>query len=113
MLSVFVAIEAKHGDILQSNEPLAGYCQTLGVTARDHKELVQLVRDFIYKDLESTLVDIFEMWLPDFEGCDADKEDTCGDMKAVGIWFYSGRAFFGDEDEDEDEEDEVEEGEEN
>lgn len=98
-------MEAKHGSVVEfdSPKPIEGYYQTLGVTARNQAELVQLVKEYIFRDLESTLLDVAEMWLPDFENEDADIKDVCGDLTKIGVWYHSGRAWFHENDDDEDE----------
>lgn len=111
MLKFLVNIEAKAGSIVEfdSPKPIKGYIQLLGVTARSQPELVQLVKEYIYKDLESTLIDVLEMSVPDFENQDADIKDICGDMTRVGIWYCSGRFWFSEDDDDKDDSDQEEE----
>lgn len=100
MLKVLVCVEAKQGAHVKSNKPLEGYFQTLGVAAKDNRELVAIVRQFIYDDLESELIDIPEIWVPDFEGDDSDIKDLCRELRKgeTGIWYHSGRAWFSDDD---------------
>jgi hypothetical protein len=99
MLKFLVTLEAKPGSKLTSasTKPLAGYYQTLGVTARSREELVELVRAFIRQDLDSSLLEISEMWVPEFEGRDSDIKVLCSNLDAVGIWYSSGRAWYSDD----------------
>lgn len=96
MLSCLVCVEAKHGSnvVIEGAQNVGGYFQTLGVTATDDSELRQIVRDFLYADLQSELVEISEQWPPDFEGADQDIADVVGAVNRVGIWYASGRAWF-------------------
>lgn len=106
MLKFLVQIEAKPGPTVafDSSKPIDSYYQLLGVTADNQAELVQLVREYIYKDLGSTLVEVVDMWVPNFENQDANIKDVC-EMNRVGVWYYSGHAWFsGDEDEQGDDE---------
>jgi hypothetical protein len=117
MLTYLVRIEAKPGPIVEfdSPEPIEGYIQLLGVTARDRAELVRVVREYIHKNLQSSLVhknlqsslvNVIDMSVPDFENQDADIKEICGDMTKVGVWYYSGRFWFSKDDDDEDGEEE-------
>jgi hypothetical protein len=100
MLTLLVAVEARPGRqaIAEPGDPpIVGYFQTLGVTARDEAELRTLIQKHLWSDLGSELVEIAERWTPDFEGTDHDIAEVAGDALAPGIWYVSGRAFFGPE----------------
>ena len=77
--------------------PVIGYFQTIGVTARDEKELRGLVEEYLRADLDSELIGIDERWVPDLTGSDRDIQDQIGDLTKMGIWYTSGRAFYGPE----------------
>jgi hypothetical protein len=102
-LTLFVSIEAKPGPGLQFEDSpelggkQVGYFQTLGITARSQQELLTLIRDHLKSQWDSVLVNVEEMWQPDFEGRDQDIRDLCRNMNDVGIWYSSGRAFFPDD----------------
>lgn len=100
MLKVLVYLEAKHGRKVKSDKVLLGYFQTLGVTARDDRELMAIVRQFIYDDLESELIDVPEIWVPDFEVEDSDIKDVCRELREgeTGIWYHSARLWFSEDD---------------
>jgi hypothetical protein len=98
MLRLFVAVEAKPGNEDLTFPGAEGYYQTFGVTAHDESEIPVLLQDYPHKDLASTLVAISDRWPPDFEGADADLRDVVGDTSSRGIWYSSGRAWFGPED---------------
>jgi hypothetical protein len=99
-LKFLVSVEAKPSSSLHFGLPTekagakVGYYQTLGITARNQEELIALIKDFLYKDLQSTLVSIDHMWVPDFEGADKDIRELSRNMDEVGIWYSSGHAFF-------------------
>lgn len=95
MITVFVNVEAKHGERVVFKAQVDGYYQRLGVTARTQDELITIIREHIAEDTGGTLVDVAEIWVPDFEGADSDLKDVCDDTSKVGIWYWSGRAFFG------------------
>lgn len=101
VITVMVSIEASPGDKLVS-EPgdpiIVGYFQTLGVTAKNRAELESIVRQHVRDDLGGELIGIDEEWPPDFDGDDCDIKDQVDDINSVGIWFRSGRAFYGPED---------------
>ena len=107
-LTLFVSVEAKPGDQLAfdpgDEEDFKGYFQTFGVTARNEKELLEIIKGYLDADLGSTLVEISERWEPEFEGVDADLRGDVGDLDRVGIWYRSGRAWYGPEEEDDEEE---------
>ena len=88
LLTFFVAVEAKpRADFrFESPEPVEGYYQTFGVTARNERELHGLIQDYLAADIGSMLVGISERWIPDFDGVDRDIEDEVGDLTEVGIW---------------------------
>lgn len=100
MLRLLVAVDAKPGREVTINgpKPVQGFTQTLGVTARSHAELDNLVRKFLQGDLNSTLIEIYEMWEPDFSGADRDIKDRAGDQNKIGVWYASGRAWYWDND---------------
>jgi hypothetical protein len=99
MLTLFISVEGKPGKdvVVDPDQPVDGYYQTLGVTARSEEELRTIVQQFLTSDLGSTLVEISERWSPDFYGSDADLKDEVGDLDKVGVWYSSGRAWFGPE----------------
>ena len=79
--------------IIDSNIPIVGYYQRVGVTYESWEELTNLVSHFI-AETDGTFLRIEEMWNPDFEGADRDIVELCGDWSVKGIWYYSGRAFY-------------------
>jgi hypothetical protein len=98
MMTVLLSVEARPGDKLISDPgdpPVVGYFQTLGITAKDEFDLQTIVRKFLYDDLGSELLRIDERWLPDFDGADSDIAEHLGDTTKPGIWYSSGRAFYG------------------
>jgi hypothetical protein len=99
MKSWFVRVEAQPGPRLrfEGTETPIGFFQRLGVTANDEQDLIDVVRDFLLEDGESTLVELDDLSVPDFEGSERDIQDECGDMRQRGVWYASGRAFFGNE----------------
>ena len=99
MLTLLVSVEGKPGKgvVVDPSHQVEGYYQTLGVTAQSEEELQTLIQDFLTSDLGSTLVEISERWSPDFDGPDADLRDEVSDLDKVGIWYSSGRAWFGPE----------------
>ncbi|MBE0656385.1 MAG: hypothetical protein IH602_01780 [Bryobacteraceae bacterium] len=102
MITLFLAVEAKpDSEIVFEGADVVGYYQTLGVTARDEDGLINLVQSHLKSDLGSTLLEIAERWEPDFDGTDSDVRDLVGQMDEVGIWYSSGRAWFGPEETDE------------
>jgi hypothetical protein len=103
MLTLFVSIDARPGEMLTSapgDPPIVGYFQTLGITATDDLQVEQIVREYLRGDLGSELLVIEERWTPDFEGGDSDVRDEVGDLTKPGIWYSSGRSFYGPEDEE-------------
>lgn len=99
MLTLFIAVEAKPGEnVVFEGAEVDGYYQRLGVTARNEDELQSLVEDYLKADLGGTLIEISERWEPDFSGGDADVLGEVGDISRVGIWYRSGRAWFGPDD---------------
>ncbi len=103
MLTFFVFVEAKLGDTLVSDpagQPILGYFQTIGITARDEVELVSLVKEHLQSDLGSQLIEIDKMWVPDFEGEDSDIKGLIGNVNKIGIWYTSGKAFYGPEEDE-------------
>ncbi len=103
MQPYFVRIHAKPGNkvVFDPPEKVAGYFQTLGVTARNEAELLQFVRGFIEQDTGGTLIEIDEIWPPDFEGADSDIVEECKDSKRPGIWYGAGHAFYSQDSENE------------
>lgn len=99
-------VEAKPGNRLISEGPeeIIGYYQNLGVTCRNETELIELVRDHIFKDLGSQLINIDELRTPDFEGEDRDRIRELAKTDEIGVWWSSGRFFFYEDDADEQEE---------
>jgi hypothetical protein len=100
VLMVLVSVEARPGDRLVSDPadpPIVGYFQTLGVTATDRTELEAIVSRHVKEDLGGDLLGIDEEWSPDFDGDDSDIKDQVGDTAKAGIWYVSGRAFYGPE----------------
>jgi hypothetical protein len=100
VLKVLVSVEALPGDKLISDPgdpPIVGYFQTLGVTASDRAELEAIVRQHVSEDLGGEFLGIDEEWAPDFDGDDSDIKDLVGDMAKTGIWYRSGRMFYGPE----------------
>jgi hypothetical protein len=98
MLTFLVTVEATPGNKVvfdPHDRRILGYYQTLGVTARDEEELRRLIEDRLRSDLGSELLRVEERWEPDFAGGDHDICDVVGDWNAVGIWYASGRAFYG------------------
>ncbi|MEW5980561.1 MAG: hypothetical protein AB1898_32660 [Acidobacteriota bacterium] len=97
MLTFFVSVEAKPGEPVHFDPPrqVEGYYQTFGVTAEDEAQLLWIIEDYIKGDLGSTFVGVSERWLPDLDGADSDVKDLIGDVQKVGIWYKSGRAWFG------------------
>ena len=103
MLTLFVSVEARPSDAVKwasGNPPIVGYFQTFGITATDELQIEQIVREYLQDDLGSELIVIDDRWTPDFEGNDSDVRDHVGDLMKPGIWYSSGRAFYGPEDED-------------
>ena len=101
MIVLFVSVEATSGNgRFESDVDVAGYYQTLGVTANDEGEFKSLIQQYLGADMQSELVGIDEKWVPDFEGSDADIRDQIGDTAKVGIWYSSGRAWFWPEEDD-------------
>ncbi len=101
LITLMVNVEASLGDKLFSepgDPPIVGYFQTLGVTATDRAELEDMVRQHVSDDLGGELIGIDEEWVPDFDGDDSDIRDQVDDIHSMGIWFRSGRAFYGPED---------------
>jgi hypothetical protein len=99
MITVFVKVEASPGNRAGFDFPVRGYYQLFGVTSRSHQEMVDQIKKYLTDDVGSSLIEVDEMWVPDFEDSDADLKDVCGDLGKVGIWYTSGRAFFHDENE--------------
>ncbi|MDX2268756.1 MAG: hypothetical protein NW208_11665 [Bryobacter sp.] len=100
LLRLLISIEARPGDKLVSDAgdpPIIGYFQTLGVTAVDRSELEAMVRQHVKEDLGGELLGIEEEWSPDFNGADFDIKDKVLDTTKSGIWYRSGRAFYGPE----------------
>ncbi|MGE5570779.1 MAG: hypothetical protein ACM3S5_17210 [Rhodospirillales bacterium] len=99
MLTLFLAVEAKPGEnVVFEGAAVEGYYQTFGVTARNEDQLRSLVEEYLKSDLEDTLIEISERWEPDFSGGYANVRDEVGDISKVGIWYRSGRAWFGPDD---------------
>ena len=100
VLVVLVSVEARPGYKLVSDPgdaPILGYFQTLGVTASDRAELEAMIRQHVQDDLGGEFLGIDQEWPPDFDGDDSDIKDQVRDMTKVGIWYRSGRAFYGPE----------------
>lgn len=100
VLMVLVSVEVLGGDKLVSapgDPPIIGYFQTLGVTASDRAELEAIVRQHVSEDLGGEFLGIDEEWPPDFDGDDFDIKDLVGNMAKIGIWYRSGRMFYGPE----------------
>jgi hypothetical protein len=97
-----VAVEARYGPnvIIESHRPIAGYFQTFGVTGNSESEIIDRIREFIRTDQGSTMVEVSEMWVPDFEGADSDIKELIGDIDKPGIWYSSGHAMFWDDDQE-------------
>ena len=99
MLTLFVSVEAKPGKkvAFEPDRTIEGYYQTFGVTAKSESELRDLIRDYLAADLQSHLVEICETWPPDWDGTDRDIREKFRDSASanVGIWYTSGRAWFG------------------
>jgi hypothetical protein len=97
MLTLFVSVEARPRKLTNggSDQEVAGYFQTFGVTAIDERELLRLIEQYLAADLESELVAVSEKWLPDLDGNDRDIASQIGQMNSIGIWWSSGRAWFG------------------
>jgi hypothetical protein len=103
MLTLFVAVEAKPGrNVVFEDAEVEGYYQRLGVTARSEDELRRLIQNHLDADLGSSLIEISERWMPDFAGADSEVREEVGDLNKVGIWYSSGKAWFGPEEPDED-----------
>ncbi len=96
MITLLVAVEARPGDdvLFDADREVGGYYQTLGVTASNEEEMRTLIRKFLKTDLQSTLVEITESWIPDLDGQDSDIADRVGDVNQIGIWYHSGHAWF-------------------
>jgi hypothetical protein len=96
MIIMLVSVEARHGKqvVFDQEQQVAGYYQTFGVTAFDENELKSLIVNYLNSDLESSLVDIVEIWTPDLIGNDREIKELVGDMNKPGIWYISGRAWF-------------------
>ena len=102
MPAFMVTVEAKPSDKLVSDpqDPkITGYFQTIGVTAKDEKELQRIVKEYLFSDLKSELISIDEIWVPDFSNSDSDIKDQVGNLTEVGVWYTSGRVFYGPEEE--------------
>jgi hypothetical protein len=109
MLTLFASVEARPSkDVkLAMSRAVKGYYQTLGVTARDEVELRNLIKDYLASDLQSQLAEISETWRPDWDGSDRDLIDVLGDLGKVGVWYASGRAWFGPEAESDQDDSEI------
>ena len=97
MLTFLLAVEAKPGNKLlwdPDDPPVAGYFQTLGVTAADETELLSFIVEHLRNDLESELIAVSERWEPDFDGADHDIRELIEDTTKPGVWYFSGRAFY-------------------
>jgi hypothetical protein len=97
-LTVLLQVEARTS--LEVSNGGRGYFQQLGITALSTQQLVELAREFLKNDPQSDLVKVVETWEPDFEGDDAEIRDLCTDVSSVGVWYFSGRAWFDDDEED-------------
>jgi hypothetical protein len=98
MLTFLLAVEAKSGEKLEfdpDSPPVAGYYQTLGVTACSEAELRDLIVRHLRSDSGGELLGIEERWIPDFAGSDHEILELSGDIAEPGVWYASGRAFFG------------------
>ena len=76
-----------------------GYFQTIGASAKDEEHLQALVRDFVTNDTGGKLVEIDDVVVADLAGRHGSIRDLCGDTDHEGVWYYSGRSFYGPEDE--------------
>jgi hypothetical protein len=97
MLTLFIAVEAKHNkDIVSfdSTSQIAGYYQTFGVTASNEEELKEQITEYLYSDTGGTLVQIKKRWIPDFSGKDKRLREYVKDINTKGIWYKSGKAWF-------------------
>ena len=81
--------------VFNSEQQVTGFYQKFGVSANDEKEILELIRKYLAKDLDSELVEVADQWSPDLFGIDRDVADQIGQMDKVGIWYSSGRAWFG------------------
>lgn len=96
LVKLLVSVEAKQPETFSFDPPreVAGYYQTFGVTACDDAQMLLLIQDYLTQDLGSTFINVSERWVPDFDGADADIREDVGDLESVGLWYWSGRAWF-------------------
>ncbi len=99
MDAYLVRVEAKPGSKIQFDPPgtVRGYYQRLGVTARNNRDLIEIVRAYVSEDTGGEVLELDDSSVPDFEGTDSDIRDECDGIETRGIWYISGRAFYGDE----------------
>jgi hypothetical protein len=98
----FVRVEATVGSKFEfeaSNE-VVGYYQRLGVTAPDRAALLKEIQVFVFNDTGGSVLNVDGYSVPDFDGADSDILDVCGDTSRIGVWYVSGRAYYGKEDDD-------------
>jgi len=92
-----VRVHATSGPKLITEEPRPkAYYQLIGVTAKDEKDLAEVVRQHVERDTGGELLGIDDIAVPDLEGADSDIRDLCGDLGKRGVWYVSGYAFHCD-----------------
>lgn len=83
-----------------------GYCQGFGVTAQNWSEACDMIEHYVKGDIAGEIVCFVDEGEPDFFGADTDLLPYLKESEAKGIWYKTGRAFYGsDEEIDEDGED--------
>jgi len=99
-LRAFLArVEGKPGPklLVEADFPVAGFYRVLGVTVVDEGDVEALVRTELARD-GSTLVQVADLWTPDFGGKDSGIADLVADPRVPGVWYRGGHAYFGDGD---------------
>jgi hypothetical protein len=93
----FVRVEATVGSKFEFESPndFVGYFQRLGVTAPDRAALLKEIQSFVFNDTGGRVLDVDDYSAPDFDGADSDIVDVCGDTNRIGVWYVSGRAYYG------------------
>ncbi len=96
----FVRVQATVGSKFEFESPndFVGYYQRLGVTAPDRAALLKEIQIFVFNDTGGTVLEMDDYSVPDFEGADRDIWDVCEGTNRIGVWYVSGRAYYGKED---------------
>lgn len=87
----------------ESEFEAVGYFQKFGVTADTWDEACALVRDYMLGDVAASILALEDFGPVDFQNGDPFFQRFQRRSRLSGIWYVSGRAFYGSEEDDDDE----------